>query len=243
MRQRVMIAIGLACNPKLIIADEPTTALDVTIQAQILELMKDLSRKLDIALIIITHNLGVVARYADRVIVMYAARMVEQGTADAVFHRPRHPYTMGLLRSVPRLDRPRGARLETIEGLPPNLATAPPGCRFAPRCPFRIPICASAAAARPNRYRRIFGVHPSRRNRRRQDRLGGVAGPARGRDDAAQRAALSVRGLTKHFVIRARLRRRGGVVRAVEDVSFAIPPAKRSGSSANRAAARPRSAA
>ena len=142
MRQRVMIAIGLACNPKLIIADEPTTALDVTIQAQILELMKDLSRKLDIALIIITHNLGVVARYADRVIVMYAARRVEQGTADAIFHRPRHPYTMGLLRSVPRLDRPRGAKLETIEGLPPNLATAPPGCRFAPRCPYRIDVCA-----------------------------------------------------------------------------------------------------
>jgi ABC-type dipeptide/oligopeptide/nickel transport system ATPase component len=108
MRQRVMIAIGLACNPKLVIADEPTTALDVTIQAQILELMKDLSRKLNIALIVITHNLGVVARYADRVIVMYAAKMVEQGRAEAVFHEPRHPYTMGLLRSVPRLDRPRG---------------------------------------------------------------------------------------------------------------------------------------
>ena len=179
MRQRVMIAIGLACNPKLIIADEPTTALDVTIQAQILELMKDLSRKLNIALIIITHNLGVVARYADRVIVMYAARLIEQGSADAVFHRPRHPYTMGLLRSVPRLDRPRGAKLETIEGLPPNLATAPPGCRFAPRCPYRIAECASAAAARSNRYRRTFGVHPSCRDRRRQDRVGGVRRPAR----------------------------------------------------------------
>src|SRR3546814_8587866 len=107
-----MIAIGLACNPKLVIADEPTTALDVTIQAQILELMKDLSRKLNIALIIITHNLGVVARYADRVIVTYAARMVEQGPAEAVFHRPRHPYSMGLLRSVPGLARPRGARLD-----------------------------------------------------------------------------------------------------------------------------------
>ncbi len=124
MRQRVMIAIGLACNPKLIIADEPTTALDVTIQAQILELMKDLSRRLDIALIIITHNLGVVARYADRVNVMYAARIVEQGTADDVFLRPRHPYTIGLMRSVPRLDLPRGARLETIEGLPPDLRFA-----------------------------------------------------------------------------------------------------------------------
>ena len=116
MRQRVMIAIGLACNPKLIIADEPTTALDVTIQAQILELMKDLSRELDIALIIITHNLGVVARYADRVNVMYAARIVEQGTADDIFLRPRHPYTLGLMRSVPRLDRPRGAQARDDRG-------------------------------------------------------------------------------------------------------------------------------
>src|SRR5215467_12370901 len=121
MRQRVMIAIGLACNPKLIIADEPTTALDVTIQAQILELMKNLSRKLNIALVIITHNLGVVARYADRVNVMYAAHIIEHGTADDIFLRPLHPYTNGLMRSVPRLDLPRGIRLETIEGLPPDL--------------------------------------------------------------------------------------------------------------------------
>ena len=141
MRQRVMIAIGLACNPKLIIADEPTTALDVTIQAQILELMKDLSRRLNIALVIITHNLGVVARYADRVNVMYAARIVEQGSADDVFLRPCHPYTIGLMRSVPRLDLPRGIRLETIEGLPPDLRAPPAGCRFAPRCQFRIDIC------------------------------------------------------------------------------------------------------
>ena len=110
MRQRVMIAIGLACNPKLIIADEPTTALDVTIQAQILELMKDLVRRLGISLVIITHNLGIVARYADRVNVMYAAKLVEQGTADEVFLTPRHPYAIGLMRSVPRLDRPRGCR-------------------------------------------------------------------------------------------------------------------------------------
>ncbi len=141
MRQRVMIAIGLACNPKLIIADEPTTALDVTIQAQILELMKELSRRLNIALIIITHNLGVVARYADRVNVMYAAHIIEHGTADDVFLRPLHPYTIGLMRSVPRLDLPRGVKLETIEGLPPDLRTPPPGCRFAPRCPYRLDAC------------------------------------------------------------------------------------------------------
>jgi peptide/nickel transport system ATP-binding protein len=141
MRQRVMIAIGLACNPKLIIADEPTTALDVTIQAQILELMKDLSRRLNIALIIITHNLGVVARYADRVNVMYAAHIIEHGSADDIFLRPLHPYTIGLMRSVPRLDLPRGVKLETIEGLPPDLRSPPPGCRFAPRCRYRLDTC------------------------------------------------------------------------------------------------------
>jgi len=141
MRQRVMIAIALACNPKLIIADEPTTALDVTIQAQILQLMKNLSRDLGIALVVITHNLGIVARYADRVNVMYAARMAEQGSAADVFAQPLHPYTAGLLRSVPRLDQPRGRKLETIEGLPPNLLDPPPGCRFAPRCAAKIGRC------------------------------------------------------------------------------------------------------
>ena len=141
MRQRVMIAIALSCNPKLIIADEPTTALDVTIQAQILKLMKDLSRELGIALVIITHNLGIVARYANRVNVMYAARLAEQGSAADVFAKPLHPYTAGLLRSVPRLDRPRGRKLETIDGLPPNLLDPPPGCRFAPRCAARIDRC------------------------------------------------------------------------------------------------------
>src|SRR6185312_7825596 len=141
MRQRVMIAIGLACNPKLIIADEPTTALDVTIQAQILELMKDLSRRLGIALVVITHNLGIVARYADRVNVMYAARIIEQGSADHVFLEPAHPYSIGLMRSIPRLDLPRGTKLETIEGLPPDLRSPPAGCRFAPRCPYRLEAC------------------------------------------------------------------------------------------------------
>ena len=220
-----MIAIGLACNPKLVIADEPTTALDVTIQAQILELMKDLSRKLNIALIIITHNLGVVARYADRVIVMYAARMVEQGAADAVFHRPRHPYTMGLLRSVPRLDRPRGTRLETIEGLVPNLADAPPGCRFAPRCPFRIAICAQEPPLYPTDTGGAVALPSPRRDRRRQDRLGGER-RRHAADGGAERRTpcLSVRGLTKHFPVRAKLGNKKTVVRAVEDVSFSIHP-------------------
>ncbi|HWE21794.1 MAG TPA: ABC transporter ATP-binding protein [Hyphomicrobiaceae bacterium] len=141
MRQRVMIAIGLACNPKLLIADEPTTALDVTIQAQILELMKDLSRRLGVAVVIITHNLGIVARYADRVNVLYAARLAECGTAERVFARPMHPYSRGLLTAVPRLDRGRSAKLATIEGAPPNLLAPPEGCRFRPRCRLATDIC------------------------------------------------------------------------------------------------------
>ena len=156
MRQRIMIAIALACDPKLIIADEPTTALDVTIQAQILELMKELTRRLRVALIIITHNLGVVARYANRVNVMYAGRIVESGPAADIYHEPRHPYTMALLRSVPRLDRPRQARLDPVEGQPPDLTRLDAGCSFRPRCRFAIEACAVArpplqrAADRPH---------------------------------------------------------------------------------------------
>ena len=142
MRQRMMIAMALACNPSLILADEPTTALDVTIQAQILELMKDLSRRLGVAMLIITHNLGVVARYADRVNVMYASRIVERGSARELYAEPRHPYTLGLLRSVPRLDEPRRARLQPIEGQPPDLTRLGSGCAFAPRCAFRVERCA-----------------------------------------------------------------------------------------------------
>src|SRR2546428_4542890 len=144
MRQRVMIAIALACDPKLIIADEPTTALDVTIQAQILELRSGLTRRLNVALIIITHNLGVVARYAKWVHVMYAGRIVESGPAAAIYHSPRHPYTMALLHSVPRLDRPRQARLDPIEGQPPDLTRLDRGCSFRPRCRFAVDLCATA---------------------------------------------------------------------------------------------------
>jgi oligopeptide/dipeptide ABC transporter ATP-binding protein len=141
MRQRVMIAIALSCNPKLILADEPTTALDVTIQAQILELMRDLSQKFGVALLIITHNLGVVARYADRVHVMYAGKVIESGTAREIYSDPRHPYTLGLLRSVPRLDQPRKTRLDPIEGQPPDLWNLPAGCSFFPRCKFSVEKC------------------------------------------------------------------------------------------------------
>jgi oligopeptide/dipeptide ABC transporter ATP-binding protein len=145
MRQRVMIAIALACEPKLIIADEPTTALDVTIQAQILELMQSLTRRLGVALIVITHNLGIVARYAHRVNVMYAGRIVESGSAASIYHTPHHPYTMALLKSVPRLDRPRQARLDPIEGSPPDLTRLGVGCSFRPRCRFAVERCASEA--------------------------------------------------------------------------------------------------
>jgi oligopeptide/dipeptide ABC transporter ATP-binding protein len=142
MRQRVMIAMALACDPKLIIADEPTTALDVTIQAQILELMKNLTREMGVAMIIITHNLGVVARYADRVNVMYAGKIVESGSAEEIYHHPRHPYTLALLKSVPRLDLPRGGKLDPVDGQPPDLARLDDGCAFRPRCKFATDSCA-----------------------------------------------------------------------------------------------------
>jgi oligopeptide/dipeptide ABC transporter ATP-binding protein len=145
MRQRMMIAMALACNPSLILADEPTTALDVTIQAQILELMRSLSKRLGVAMLIITHNLGVVARYADRVNVMYAGRIIERATAAELYANPRHPYTLGLLRSVPRLDEPRRARLDPIDGQPPDLSRLPPGCAFAPRCTYRVARCEQEA--------------------------------------------------------------------------------------------------
>jgi oligopeptide/dipeptide ABC transporter ATP-binding protein len=145
MRQRMMIAMALACNPSLILADEPTTALDVTIQAQILELMRDLARRLGVAMLIITHNLGVVARYADRVNVMYAGRIIERASAAELYATPRHPYTVGLLRSVPRLDEPRRARLAPIEGQPPDVTRLPPGCAFAPRCAYKVERCTETA--------------------------------------------------------------------------------------------------
>jgi oligopeptide/dipeptide ABC transporter ATP-binding protein len=143
MRQRVMIAMALSCNPRLIIADEPTTALDVTIQAQILELMKSLTTEFGVALIVITHNLGVVARYADQVNIMYAGKIIERGSAREIYANPRHPYTVGLLRSVPRLDLPRRMRLDPIEGQPPDLVNLPPGCSFRARCRWAIDKCAT----------------------------------------------------------------------------------------------------
>ena len=155
MRQRVMIAMALACRPQLIIADEPTTALDVTVQAQILELLKELTREADSALILITHDLGVVARYADRVAVMYAGRIVETAPARTLYATPAHPYTQGLMASIPGIDGEVGARLPTIDGQPPDLARLPPGCPFAPRCRHAHAPCLAA----PPPLEAVAGAH------------------------------------------------------------------------------------
>jgi len=141
MRQRVMIALALSCNPDLLIADEPTTALDVTIQAQILELIKNLKRDFGSAVVLITHDLGVVADIADRILVMYAGRIVEEGNKEQIFYDPQHPYTWGLLGSIARLDRPKRRRLTTIAGQPPSLINRPRGCSFRPRCPQAFDRC------------------------------------------------------------------------------------------------------
>jgi len=147
MRQRAMIAMALACQPKLIIADEPTTALDVTVQAQILDLLKELTHKANTSMILITHDMGVVARYADRVAVMYGGRIVEKGPAREIFNRPCHPYTQGLLASIPRIDGDPDQPLPAIEGMPPDLSALPAGCAFAPRCPKANSECAGSKPA------------------------------------------------------------------------------------------------
>ena len=161
MRQRVMIAMALACQPKLIIADEPTTALDVTVQAQILSLLKNLTTELNSSLVIITHDLGVVARYANRVAVMYGGRIVETASAAELYRNPQHPYTVGLMNSIPTLHGKPGARLNTIIGQPPDLSNLPSGCSFHPRCPFAKPQCMQAKPKLeeifPNHFRACFG--------------------------------------------------------------------------------------
>jgi oligopeptide/dipeptide ABC transporter ATP-binding protein len=158
MRQRVMIAMALALEPDVLIADEPTTALDVTIQAQILKLIEKLNRERDLAVIIITHDLGVVAEIADRVLVMYAGQVVEDATLDEIFYEPKHPYTWGLLGSLARLDQPRTARLTQIPGAPPSLLSPPSGCRFAPRCAHVFDACTEL----PPLEARTGGVHLDR---------------------------------------------------------------------------------
>ena len=161
MRQRVMIAMALACQPRLIIADEPTTALDVTVQAQILSLLKNLTKELGSSLILITHDLGVVARYADRVAVMYGGRIVETASALDLYKNPKHPYTNGLMASIPKLDGDPGSRLITIDGQPPDLSDLPTGCAFHPRCPHAHQACRAGkpplSNVAPNHERACFG--------------------------------------------------------------------------------------
>jgi peptide/nickel transport system ATP-binding protein len=218
MRQRVMIAMALTCNPKLIIADEPTTALDVTIQAQILDLLYNLSRQRNIGLIFITHNLGIVARYADRVNVMYAGRLIEQATTGDAFVHPKHFYTLGLLNSIPRLDRPRTARLATIDGIQPNLIDPPKGCRFAPRCVGRIDICTKDPPLRliaPDHYTACHCAEVV-------ERIAPTLVP-----ESAQPAAansdniLEVKGLSKFFELTAR-RRNKHTIRALDGVTISV---------------------
>ncbi len=155
MRQRVVIAMALACRPSLLIADEPTTALDVTIQAQILELIKELQYQMGMAVILITHDLGVIAETSNSVVVMYAGRVAEQGTVYDIFDRPRHPYTRGLLASIPRLETEPKSKLPIIPGMVPGLMDLPPGCRFENRCPYRIDACAK----RLPRLEKMKGLH------------------------------------------------------------------------------------
>ncbi|XOV86332.1 MAG: ABC transporter ATP-binding protein [Pseudomonadota bacterium] len=165
MRQRVMIAMALACEPQLIIADEPTTALDVTVQAQILSLLKNLTQEMNTSLILITHDLGVVARYADRVAVMYGGRVIETASARALYKTPRHPYTEGLIASVPSLDGNPGEPLKTIAGQPPDLANLPAGCSFAPRCAYARDACRVSKppleVIEPGHARACFGYESS----------------------------------------------------------------------------------
>jgi oligopeptide/dipeptide ABC transporter ATP-binding protein len=179
MRQRAMIAMALALEPDVLIADEPTTALDVTIQAQILELLARLNRDRNLATILITHDLGVVAEVADRVLVMYAGRVVEEGTLDEIFYDPQHPYTWGLLGSLTRLDRPRPQRLPQIRGAPPSLLDLPKGCSFRPRCPHEFDRCPQLPglegrlAEAPDHLDRCW-LSPEEKRERRQveDRIG-----------------------------------------------------------------------
>jgi peptide/nickel transport system ATP-binding protein len=230
MRQRVMIAMALSLDPAILIADEPTTALDVTVQAQILELLGRLNREQGLAMMLITHDLGVVAQVADRVVVMYAGRVVETGTSEQVFHNPQHPYTWGLLGSVTRLDRPRTHRLPQVAGQPPSLVSPPEGCHFRPRCPHAFDRCTQVPpledrSPTPGHADRCWMPPETKRDVRL--RTAGGNGRATGRTFAANTAGLlEVTDLTKHFPTTSGLLagRRGGVVRAVDGVSFSVAP-------------------
>jgi peptide/nickel transport system ATP-binding protein len=230
MRQRVMIAIGLACQPDLIIADEPTTALDVTIQAQILELLKDISNRLGIAVIMITHNLGVVAAYADRVNVMYAGRIIETGTSNKIFKKPTHPYTIGLLRSVPRLDQSRKGKLATIDGLPPNLMNPPTGCRFYERCPIKNSDCKQSPSlieTSPKELASVACWHFEKAMENGSNMYASSEENSKSIPDVNAKPIIEIKNLKQHFNISLRtgwLKTVSGKVKAVDDISFSIQP-------------------
>ncbi len=220
MRQRVMIAMALSCNPSLLIADEPTTALDVTIQAQILELMKQLRRDHGSSILLITHDMGVVSDLAERIIVMYAGGVVEEGPKSAVFRDPQHPYTWGLLGSIPRVGRPRVKRLAAIPGSPPSLLAPPAGCRFEPRCPYRFARC----AIRPELEERVA---PDRRDACHLDPAARARAAASERMSAngADPVLLEAVDLVKHFPVRSTAFRRAAAnefVHAVDGVSLKV---------------------
>ncbi len=226
MRQRVMIAIALACGPRLLIADEPTTALDVTIQAQILELLKDLTNRMGIALLIITHNLGIVARYADRVLVMYAGQLVEEGVATTLFQSPRHMYTTGLMRCVPHLLGDPTQRLAEIAGLPPDMKQLAPGCRFAPRCPAAAEACRATLELQPT------DVGSASRCVRSHEIAAGKLDWVEARDasenpqqsSAGQSPLLELQDVSRAFRVRRGVFGRVRTVHAVQQVSLHLDP-------------------
>ncbi len=231
MRQRVMIAMGLSCKPKLIIADEPTTALDVTTQAVLLELMKNLVNQFNTSLVLVTHNLGVVARYAQRIYVMYAGRIVESGTTKEIFANPRHPYTIGLLKCVPRLDEDRSRKLVPIEGLPPNLINMPDRCSFLPRCPYRTDRCFNEP--RPGLFSVGEGheaacyVNMTEHLQSRSDKPVEIksAAPKVAKAEKAKTddTLLKIRNLKIHFpVTKGLLNKKVAEVKAVDGVSFDV---------------------
>ena len=225
MRQRAMIAMALALEPEVLIADEPTTALDVTIQAQILRLLEDLNQERGLATILITHDLGVVAEVADRVLVMYAGRVVEEGTLDEIFYDPQHPYTWGLLGSLTRLDRPRPRRLPQIRGAPPSLLVPPKGCAFRPRCPHEFTKCTelpdleARLKDRPGHGDRCWLDPSQRRELRQVEGRIGLEDPT-----VSDESLLEVTDLVKHFPIKRGLLvdRTVDQVRAVDGVSLTI---------------------
>jgi peptide/nickel transport system ATP-binding protein len=233
MRQRIMIAMAMACNPKLLIADEATTALDVTTQAQILELLRDIVKKTKTSMVLVTHNLGIVARYADRIYVMYAGEIVESGTCRQIFNNPRHPYTIGLMKAIPRLDDPKDRKLIPIEGLPPNLAYKPETCPFLNRCAFRTETCAAnpAPKLREVEEHHFAACHVDVTLTSGRIALSAVQASESGETEKKpaweskeqNEVLLEVRNLKTYFpVTKGLLKRKVADIKAVDDVSFRI---------------------